>query len=130
MAGPVKGWKTLADYSGWPVYLFCKGGDIDGRLIEADLYDDLWRKSKGAVPLELDVVCPRCGGPNRIPGDRKTIQLHRLDKPRQFAGPTGDLHVQTFVVTVNEVCTCDHPVGKTICGLRFKITENRLHQVG
>jgi hypothetical protein len=127
---PVNTVKTLADFSGWPVYIRCKGGDVDGRLIEADLYDDGWKKSNGQIPLELDISCPRCGQTNRIPGDRKTLHLRRLEKPRQFVGPTGEMHVQTCVITVHEVMTCDQPVGKTICGLRFKITDNVLHQVG
>jgi hypothetical protein len=130
--GPVQGLKTIADFSGWPVYLFCKGGDIDGKVVEADLYDDLWRRSKGQVPLELDISCPRCGQVSRIPGDLKTIRIERLEKPRQFVGPTGELHVQTFRITIHEVMTCDHPAeaGKGICGLRFRVTDNVVHRVG
>lgn len=130
MRKPVQGLKTIADFSGWPVYLRCKGGTMDGTVVQADLYDDGWKQSKGQIPLELDISCPHCGQTNRVPGDQKTLHLRRLPKPRQFVGPTGELHVQMFVVSVDEVMTCDHPTGKTICGLRFKITDNVLHQVG
>jgi hypothetical protein len=128
----VSGLKTIADFSGWPVYLFCKGGDIDGRVVEADLYDDLWKRSNGQVPLELDISCPRCGHVSRIPGDHKTIKIERMEKPKQFVGPTGELHVQTIRITISETMTCDHPsqAGKGICGLRFRVTDNVVHRVG
>ena len=128
--GGVCGMETIAEVPGRQVYLFGKGGEIEGQVVDADLHDELHRANPQELPLDLEIMCPRCGAWHHIDGHKKQIHARYLDQPRKFTHPKdGDLCVQTAVVTISEELECPEPVGKGRCGLRFKITANVMHQV-
>jgi hypothetical protein len=120
----------VSEFKGLPVYLWVKGGDLDGLVIDADLLAvDLHEKSGGKIPYDLQINCPRCAEPLHVSGEKKTIKVHRTP-PKRFVHPqSGKPVVQMVVVTVEEAMACSQVVGKTICGARFRITENVLHRV-
>lgn len=111
--------------------LKCVGTEIDGIIIFADLFDKLYRESKGQVPAELVVVCPRCNQPLRVNGEAKEISVEYLERPRKVTLSDGKVVNWTKIVTVNKPLTCTRPAwsGKASCGLTFKITDGYVHRL-
>lgn len=135
--GGIGGMQTIAKVPARPVYLFGRGGDIQGVIIDADLHDHLYQQTRGGrtkagieVPPDLEILCPRCQEWLHIDGHKKRIKVFYLSQPKRFAHPMdGELCVQTAVVSIEEPLSCPQPVGKGICGIRFKLTENVLHRI-
>jgi len=125
---------SVAQFRGTPVFLFVKDGSVPARMVDADLHDDLFRKSIEAnTPrpqlLELEVCCPRCNEWNRIPGNKKRIVVYYFEKPRKLLHlHDGTVQLQQVMVTIEDELTCSHPLGKTVCGYTFRITENVIHR--
>lgn len=135
--GGVGGMQTIAKVPARQVYLFGRGQDIEGRFIDADLHDHLYQQTRGGrtkagieVPPDLEILCPRCFEWLHVDGHKKHIRVFYLERPVRFAHPIdGELCVQTAVVSIDEPLLCPQPTGKTVCGLKFKLTENVLHRI-
>ena len=129
----VRGSKTLGKAEARKVYLKLRDGD---GWMECELYDKEAFDSHGRLPPELHIICPRCNGESIIPPSldptAKTIHVEYLDKPRKLEMPdTGEIVYQTARVSIDEVCTCNHPspAGKGPCGWRFAIRDNVISRV-
>jgi len=111
------------------VFLLLKDG---GGYIEADLRDELFRKSNGEIPPELQITCPFCNGDLHIDGTKKTIRVRYLDPPRRLVMPdNGEPVKQTAEVTVDEVCECSYPAvgGKGKCPWKMVIRDNVISRI-
>lgn len=118
---------NMGHFRGTPVYLFVEDKTLHARVVDADLHDDLAKGAQDAKLFELEICCPRCSAWNRIPGNKKDIEVRYFDKPKPFQHPhDGEIVYQSAVVTVEQALTCSEPVGKTICGYTFVIRENRI----
>jgi hypothetical protein len=135
--GGIGGFQTIAKVPATPVFLFGKGSDLDGVVVEADLHDHLYRQTRDGktkagvvVPPDIEILCPRCSEWLHVDGHKKTIRVHYLHKPQMFAHPlSGELCVQSVIVSIDNVLRCPQPQGKSICGLQFRLTENILHRI-
>jgi hypothetical protein len=103
--------------------------------LECELYDEPFVQSKGQIPPELHIICPYCGGESVIPpsGDptKKTVKVEYIS-PRFIEMPdNGERVVQTALVSVEEVCQCNHPApnGKGRCGWKFQLRDGVLSRV-
>ena len=118
---------NMGHFRGTPVYLKVEDRSLAPKMIDADLHDDLAKGAKDPKLFELEICCPRCSAWNRIPGNKKDIDVRYLDKPRSFQHPhDGEMVQQTAIVSVEQPLRCAEPVGKTICGYTFIIRENRI----
>jgi hypothetical protein len=126
---PVLASPSIVDCRGTPVYLWVMDKSLGTRMIDADLHDDLAKGSKDHTLFEFEICCPRCSAWNRIPGTKKRIDVRYLEEPRVIThAQDGEPVRQVAVVTIDEPMTCSEPVGKTICGYRFFIKENRVYK--
>lgn len=125
------GLNTLASVPRRRVFLFGRGADLQGTLVFADLMDEMHYKSKGKIPIDMIIACPRCGVELNVDGTKKTIRSHLLEKHQRWLGPDGLYYNQEALVTVEEDLMCCNPMqcGKGMCGLKFRITENWIHKV-
>ena len=86
------------------------------------------------VPPILDLMCPRCGHNLSINSTFETgtackeIEIYPVDPPRKVIAPDGVITIDN-VITIKQVIECSYPTGKTICGLRLKVTEGRAVRV-
>lgn len=118
---------NLGQFRGTPVFLWVEDKSLQPRMVDADLHDDLAKASKNAKLFELEICCPRCSAWNRIPGEKKSIDVRYLDKPRPLQHPhDGEVVYQSALVSIEEPLQCSEPMGKTICGYTFLIRENRI----
>lgn len=139
----VRGWTTVKDpnsdnrtvlaspnmgkFRGTPVFLWVEDKSLNPKMVDADLHDELAKSSNNASLLELEICCPRCSAWNRIPGNKKSIDVRYLDTPRSIQHPhDGEIVHQTAVVRIEEPLTCSEPMGKSICGYTFIIRDNRI----
>jgi uncharacterized protein YbaR (Trm112 family) len=125
----VHGLNTLAEVPKRRVFLHGQGNEVGGKLIFADLMDDLYRQSRGKIPADMIIACPRCGVELNVDGTKKTFRIDYLERPIRRRGPDGLFYASDALVTVEEVLTCSRPIGKTMCGLRFRIVENWISRV-
>ena len=117
----------MGQFRGTPVYLFVADKALHPEMVDADLHDDLAKTSKNAKLFELEICCPRCAAWNRIPGEKKDIEVRYFDRPKPLRHPhDGEIVYQSAVVTIEQPMTCSEPTGKGICGYTFLIRENRI----
>ena len=118
---------SVGDFRGTPVYLWVKDRSLNPKMIDADLHDDLAKGANDPKLFELEICCPRCSAWNRIPGNKKDIDVRYLQKPRSFLHPhDGEAIQQVAVVSIEQTLTCSEPRGKGICGYSFVIKENQI----
>lgn len=117
---------TLAEVPRTHVYLWVSKDQV----IEADLFDSLYKESKGKIAPELHITCPRCNGDIRVDGHSYEIEIEYLDKPRRLVLPDGGIAHQHVVISVEGVRRCPHDdqTGKGICGYTFVIRRNKVHR--
>jgi len=121
---------TIAEVEKRNAYIFGAGEELEGVAMRVEIHDMQARDEKGQpIPATVVIACPRCNKGLRIDGYQKGVAIEYLDRPVPM-DVIGWGHVeQPCVVTVREVMTCPHDSGGTICGLRFRITENKIHRV-
>jgi len=118
---------NMGHFRGTPVYLKVEDRSLAPQMIDADLHDDLAKGANDAKLFELEICCPRCSAWNRIPGNKKDINVRYLSKPQRFQHPhDGEIVQQTAVVSIEQPLQCSEPIGKSICGYTFVIRENRI----
>ncbi len=127
----VQGLQTAAEVPKRRVFLFGVGMELNGKIVCADLMDEMYRASKGKVPIDMIICCPRCGVELNIDGTKKTFRIDYLDRPQRWKAHDGSgmYYSQEALVSIEETLVCSRPIGKTMCGLQFMITENKMHRV-
>jgi hypothetical protein len=109
--------------------LIGKGNELEGTWIEADLSDNEYRQSKGAIPPHLTICCPRCGGNLAVSYPNKTIRVDYLEREQTGYLANGRPYRWSKLVSVNEPLVCSHAGwGKAACGLVFRITNNLIYK--
>lgn len=100
--------------------------------IECDLYDELAIGSRGQIPPELILACPRCDSALRVDGTRHHIDVVYLDPPRRLVMPdNGQVVAQPALITIEGLVQCrgPAPAGKGLCGWRAYVREGRIYKV-
>jgi len=116
---------TIAEVGERNVYLICRGREIGGIGISAQVHDMLAKDDKGeTIPPTIILVCPRCGKNLRIDGYAKGVTVQYYSKPEIETYPNGMRVEQTCVVSVREAMLCPHDENGAPCGLRFRLSEN------
>ena len=116
------------------VYLTCRGPDVNGVGVDADLYDKEAWDSDGKIPIALEISCPRCAqrlNMSAASDPPKPVEVEYIDPPRKITLVDGQVAYQTARVSVEVPCQCPWPAqsGKGLCGFQFKITDNVLHRL-
>lgn len=120
-----------------PVYCQVRGNSDLAPMIVLQLDDELYRASKGEIPVHLVGHCPRCGDQFQVRGEEFEIKVDYLNPPIPIIVPdidmeTGDIgeqrRMQVVNVSIGGVRTCpgDDSGGKGICGFKFRLVDNTL----
>jgi hypothetical protein len=99
-------------------------------ILECELY----ATEIPGIPPMLDLQCPACGNNLAVNssfasgGASKEIEIHEVHPPLRLVAHDGIILIDNLI-TIKQTIECAHNTGKTICGLRLKITDGRASRV-